>query len=73
MKIEETKLDLSVLDKITIPEVEDLTHFETKVESEQKEELEEAALEEVEGIDQFNTGQAQEEEEESESFSRACR
>lgn len=50
----ENKLDLSVLDKITIPEVEDLSHFETKVETEQKEELEEAALEEVEGIQQFS-------------------
>lgn len=70
MKQEETKLDLSVLDKITIPEVEDLTHFETKVESEQKEELEEAALEEVEGIDQFagNTGKDEEEESEGPSF-----
>lgn len=55
MNLEETKLDLSVLDKISIPEVEDLTHFETKVESEQKEELEEAALEEVESLEQFDS------------------
>jgi hypothetical protein len=69
MKQEETKLDLSVLDKITIPEVEDLTHFETKVEAEQKEELEEAALEEVDSIDQFGTSTNQDTEEEtSESF-----
>jgi len=51
---QETKLDLSVLDKITIPEVESIKSFEEKVEKENKEELEEAALEEVEGIDTFD-------------------
>ena len=65
MKQEETKLDLSVLDKITIPEVEDLSHFETKVETEQKEELEEAALEEVESIKEFKAPGSQEDFEDS--------
>ena len=32
----EQKLDLSVLDKITIPEVETIDQFETKVEQENK-------------------------------------
>lgn len=51
---QETKLDLSVLDKITIPEVESIESFEEKVEKENKDELEEAALQEVEGIDEFD-------------------
>jgi len=51
---QETKLDLSVLDKITIPEVESIESFEEKVEKENKEELEEAALQEVESIDTFD-------------------
>jgi len=61
MNLEETKLDLSVLDKISIPEVEDLTHFETKVESEKKEELEEAALDEVDSLDEFDSTSANDE------------
>lgn len=51
---QENKLDLSVLDKITIPEVESIESFEQKVEQESKEELQEAALEEVESIDTFD-------------------
>jgi hypothetical protein len=51
---QETKLDLSVLDKITIPEVESIESFEEKVEKESKDELEEAALQEVESIDTFD-------------------
>lgn len=51
---QETKLDLSVLDKITIPEVESIESFEEKVEKESKDELQEAALEEVESIDTFD-------------------
>lgn len=49
----EQKLDLSVLDKITIPEVETIDQFETKVEQENKEELQETALEEVESLESF--------------------
>lgn len=51
---QETKLDLSVLDKITIPEVESLESFEEKVERDSKDELEEAALQEVESINTFD-------------------
>lgn len=49
----EQKLDLSVLDKITIPEVETIEQFETKVETEKKDELQETALEEVESLEDF--------------------
>lgn len=63
----EQKLDLSVLDKITIPEVETIDQFETKVEQENKEELQETALEEVESLDSFKDEgeEAAEENEES--------
>lgn len=63
----EQKLDLSVLDKITIPEVETIDQFETKVEQENKEELQETALEEVESLDSFKDEgeEAAEESEES--------
>jgi hypothetical protein len=50
------KLDLSVMDKISIPEVESLESFETKVESTEKDALEAAALEEVESLDEFESG-----------------
>lgn len=60
---QETKLDLSVLDKITIPEVESIESFEEKVEKENKEELEEAALQEVESIDTFDPNEEVEMEE----------
>jgi hypothetical protein len=66
---QETKLDLSVLDKITIPEVESIESFEEKVEKENKEELEEAALEEVESIDTFDPNEEVEMEETSSSES----
>ena len=64
----EQKLDLSVLDKITIPEVETIDQFETKVEQENKEELQETALEEVESLDSFKD-EGEEAAEESEEFS----
>lgn len=60
---QETKLDLSVLDKITIPEVESIESFEEKVEKESKDELQEAALEEVESIDTFDPNEEVEMEE----------
>ncbi len=60
---QETKLDLSVLDKITIPEVESIESFEEKVEKESKDELEEAALQEVESIDTFDPNEEVEMEE----------
>lgn len=66
---QETKLDLSVLDKITIPEVESIESFEEKVEKENKDELEEAALEEVESIDTFDPNEEVEMEETSSSES----
>lgn len=49
----ETKLDLSVLDKITIPEVDGIEQFQDEVEAERKEEMQETALEEVESISDF--------------------
>lgn len=60
---QENKLDLSVLDKITIPEVESIESFEQKVEQESKDELQEAALEEVESIDTFDPNEEVEMEE----------
>jgi hypothetical protein len=66
---QETKLDLSVLDKITIPEVESIESFEEKVEKESKDELEEAALQEVESIDTFDPNEEVELEETSSSGS----
>jgi hypothetical protein len=66
---QETKLDLSVLDKITIPEVESIESFEEKVEKESKDELEEAALQEVESIDTFDPNEEVEMEETSSSES----
>lgn len=66
---QENKLDLSVLDKITIPEVESIESFEQKVEQESKEELQEAALEEVESIDTFDPNEEVEMEETSSSES----
>mgnify|MGYP003647908910 CR=1 FL=1 len=68
------KLDLSVMDKISIPEVESLESFETKVESTDKEALEAAALEEVESLEAFEkstkpSGKTGEDEEEDEPAS----
>lgn len=67
----EMKLDLSVMDKITIPEVDSLESFETKVANTEKDTIEAAALEEVESLEEFekgskNNASSEEEEEEEE-------
>jgi len=51
----ETKLDFSVLEKLTIPEVDSLESFKDSVEKTEKDELHEVALEEVESLEDFES------------------